>query len=124
MQILLNEDGYVANFATLGGIVGGIEYDDDPPESFQQKHFAYKFMGGDLVFDEEHYLQLTQQSQFERDVAVEWAELENWLERYDRQALRYNNLGKDSGVDMETLNAEAKVKLTRLRELRQIQEGF
>lgn len=54
MQITLNDQGYIASYALIGGLVGGIEIDDLPDgvlEDFEKHPEAYKLVDGALTLD-------------------------------------------------------------------------
>ena len=63
MQVILNESGYVSNFAMIGSIVGGVEIaDPDDIAHFQQHFAAYRVRDGTLAFDTDQY-ELQEQEQ-------------------------------------------------------------
>ncbi len=54
MQITLNDQGYIASYALIGGLVDGIEIETPPDElleDFKQHPEAYKLADGVLVLD-------------------------------------------------------------------------
>ena len=53
MQIILNDQGYIENYALIGGLVGGIEIEtpDELLEDFEKHPEAYKLADGVLVLD-------------------------------------------------------------------------
>ena len=53
MQITLNDQGYIENYALIGGLVDGIEIEapDELLEDFKQHPEAYKVADGVLVLD-------------------------------------------------------------------------
>lgn len=56
MQITLNDQGYIASYALIGGLVGGIEIETPPDElleDFEKHPEAYKLADGELVLDED-----------------------------------------------------------------------
>lgn len=56
MQITLNDQGYIASYALIGGLVDGIEIAEPPDgalEDFEKHPEAYKLADGELVLDED-----------------------------------------------------------------------
>lgn len=54
MQVLLDENGYIASYAIIGTLVDGIEVSAPEDEIHFEEHFnAYRIRDGDVVFDEE-----------------------------------------------------------------------
>lgn len=54
-QIVLDEKGYVKDYALIGKIPGGIDFDNFPLdlEDFQENYQSYKFIDGALYKNEE-----------------------------------------------------------------------
>lgn len=66
MEITLNNEGFVENYAVIGGIEGGITVQNpqDMPH-FSEYYEAYRFVEGKLVFEEERQSRIKQLHQTE-----------------------------------------------------------
>lgn len=66
MEITLNNEGFVENYAVIGGIEGSITVQDpqDMPH-FSEYYEAYRFVEGKLIFDEERQGRIKQLHQTE-----------------------------------------------------------
>jgi len=54
MKVILNEDGYIASFAEVGDLVGGIEAADPEDIGHFSDHLnSYRVRDGVIVFDDE-----------------------------------------------------------------------
>lgn len=51
MKYNTNENGYIANCATIGDVENGVEYGGDLPEGFWDCPCAYKLIDGVLTLD-------------------------------------------------------------------------
>lgn len=61
MQVLLNDKGYIASFAFVGNLVGGIDIPEPKDLAHFAEHFsAYKLVEGVPIFDSEQETALLQ----------------------------------------------------------------
>lgn len=62
MIISINENGYVDGYATIGGIVDGIEVSDPEDENWFAEHYEeFRYENGELIRDESRSTELQKQ---------------------------------------------------------------
>ena len=117
MKIKFDENGYVIGYATLGGMEGAVEWSGPVPEGFAENSQNYQVVNGALVLDGEK-----QAAEAAREAeAAELGELLAWFEWYDGQICQYERsvrLGESFDRDVAALDAQAKEKQLRIRQIR------
>lgn len=118
MQLKLDDNNYVLGYAEIGGIDDGVDYTGPVPDDFQINCNYYYLSDGALVLD------AAKQSAAAEANALQ-SELEGlyeWFGWYDNQVQQYDRsvrMGEPFDEDIEELDAQAKQKQLRIREIRQ-----
>lgn len=117
MKIKFDENGYVIGYATLGGMEGAVEWTGPVPAGFEEDCSKFHLVDGALVPDE---ARIAAQEAKEAEL-LEIAEIEGWFNWYDNQCAQYQRcvrLGEEFDRDISELDALAKQKQNRIRELK------
>lgn len=118
MLIKFNENGYVDGFAEIGGMEGASEWTGDVPDGFRENCYVFHLKDGSLIKDTSK----EEQQQAQAAAVEELAELYEWFEWYDNQCSQYQRamrMGEKFDWDMSVLDATAKDKQARIREIRE-----
>lgn len=100
MQIKVNEQGYISEYAVVGSLVGGTEIPDPSDIAHFERHFAsYRIRDGTLLFDKEHYNELM--SEATKDEYRRQREKECFLV-INRGKLWYDTLSEEQQLELET----------------------
>ena len=131
MKINFDESDHVANFADDSiypgsDVENSVDYIGAVPDDFNE-HFRYYKRSSqapdfDLVLDDE---KLTAAPNIEA-LQTELSELYEWFIWYDEQTAQYQRclrLGEEFDEDITELDAQAKTKQLRIREIRATLEG-
>lgn len=117
MKIKFDENGYVTGYVTLGGMEGAVEWPGEVPEDFSQNCQHYRVVNGQLELDEERKAAAVAGEQ----AAREMEQLLAWFDWYDGQICQYGRsvrLGESFDRDVAALDAQAREKQQRIRQLR------
>ncbi len=119
MKIKVNEQGYVIGFVETGEMEGAVEYTGQVPAGFEEESESYKLVNGQLELDE-----AKQEAEEEKkELKAEMEEMYEWFYWYDNQVQQYSRsvrMGEEFDEDIEELDAQAKQKQLRIREIRQL----
>jgi hypothetical protein len=84
MKIIIDENGYVREYAVVGDIPNSIQYDGGVPDDFDVKFRACRIVNGALVLDQSAYSALCTRIQQEEELA----QIEDWYKQTDYIALK------------------------------------
>ena len=118
MQLKLDDNNYVLGYAEIGGIDDGVDYTGPVPDDFQAHCNYYYLSDGALVLDAAKQSAAAEANALQ----AEMEELYGWFGWYDNQVQQYDRsvrMGEPFDEDIEELDAQAKQKQLRIREIRQ-----